>query len=402
MAIFNMVGCGGSSLNYEVVKGTSAPSNPKENTIWVNTDAEISEYIFAYKDPGGGNLLDFTTWAKTVAVSNGTKTVDGSSITLTANGITCYTSYSDEISRIPCEAGKTYVIQWDYSGDSNTSMQLYPNGNSGNGVWAYGNTGKLEYTVPDGVTFFNFTIVVSPNKTSTFSNIRIAEKGVSVHDIAEGTVWISTGAVSPVGFNALKNNGIMIYPLAAKQYLNGAWVDKVAKIRQSNAWVDLWNGALYTSGNEWSAVTGGWYGKPWKVTNSSGVVAAETINIDRGASYIRMSFDSSREQRSGVLLTTKKIDLSKYNTLTFNGFISQNGYTNTYKANGVVCVFANIGDDYYDKKYVASAEIANNGTATTITIDISGLPDGEYFIGVSLYNYKATAAFVQMNSLVLT
>ena len=399
MAIFNMVGCGGSSLNYEVVKGTSAPSNPKENTIWVNTDAEISEYIFAYKDPGGGNLLDFTTWAKTVAVSNGTKTVDGSSITLTANGITCYTSYSDEISRIPCEAGKTYVIQWDYSGDSNNSMQLYPNGNSGNGVWAYGNTGKLEYTVPDGVTFFCFTIVVSPNKTSTFSNIRIAEKGVSVHDIAEGTVWISTGAVSPVGFNALKNNGIMIYPLAAKQYLNGAWCAKDAKIYQNGAWANWWNGELYTAGNEYSAVTGGWYGKPWKTT--SNVTAAETINIDRGSSYMRMSFGSSLTRRSGVLLTANKIDLSKYNTLTFNGFISQNGYSNSYKANGLVCIFENIGDDTYDKKYVKSADIANSGVAANSTIDVSDL-SGEYYIGISLYNYDAAAAFVQMNSLVLT
>lgn len=40
-------GNGGSNLlNFKVVGGTSAPSNPKENTIWVNTDEKITGYYF--------------------------------------------------------------------------------------------------------------------------------------------------------------------------------------------------------------------------------------------------------------------------------------------------------------------------------------------------------------------
>lgn len=51
MSIFNMVGCGGSSLNYEVVGGTSAPSSPSENTIWINTSTTITSHTFSATEP---------------------------------------------------------------------------------------------------------------------------------------------------------------------------------------------------------------------------------------------------------------------------------------------------------------------------------------------------------------
>lgn len=42
----------GTSLNYEVVGGTTAPTSfNKENTIWVNTDTTIGEHQFGYTEP---------------------------------------------------------------------------------------------------------------------------------------------------------------------------------------------------------------------------------------------------------------------------------------------------------------------------------------------------------------
>ena len=50
--IFNMSGGGGgASLNFAVVGGTSEPANPTENTIWINTDAEITSWIFSAEEP---------------------------------------------------------------------------------------------------------------------------------------------------------------------------------------------------------------------------------------------------------------------------------------------------------------------------------------------------------------
>lgn len=54
----------------------------------------------------------------------------------------------------------------------------------------------------------------------------------------EDMVWIATGTTSTVEFNALKKNGIMVYPMSAKQYVSGAWMDKIVKIYQGGAWVE--------------------------------------------------------------------------------------------------------------------------------------------------------------------
>lgn len=77
-------------------------------------------------------------------------------------------------------------------------------------------------------------------------------------DPMEGMVWISVGTSSTVAFNALKKNGIMVYPLSAKQYVNGAGVSVEAKSYQNGNWVDWWDGGLFVNGNQYESVTGGW------------------------------------------------------------------------------------------------------------------------------------------------
>lgn len=42
---------GGGGLNFQVVGGTTAPGNPKENTIWVNTATPITSYAFSATEP---------------------------------------------------------------------------------------------------------------------------------------------------------------------------------------------------------------------------------------------------------------------------------------------------------------------------------------------------------------
>lgn len=44
-------GGGMGGLNFQIVGGTTQPSNPKENTIWVETDAEITGWAFRAKEP---------------------------------------------------------------------------------------------------------------------------------------------------------------------------------------------------------------------------------------------------------------------------------------------------------------------------------------------------------------
>ena len=48
--IINMTGSA-PALNFRVVGGTAAPNNPKENTIWVNTDAPITGWALSFAEP---------------------------------------------------------------------------------------------------------------------------------------------------------------------------------------------------------------------------------------------------------------------------------------------------------------------------------------------------------------
>lgn len=58
---------GGASLNFKVV-GNPQPQNPKENTIWLNTDTKITGWIFSALQPSV--MDDGYVWFPTSASSN--------------------------------------------------------------------------------------------------------------------------------------------------------------------------------------------------------------------------------------------------------------------------------------------------------------------------------------------
>lgn len=70
--ILNMSG-GGAALNLKVVGGTAQPLNPRENTIWVNTDTAITEWAFAnenpYSEPIEGAVWIKTSYASTAPIN---------------------------------------------------------------------------------------------------------------------------------------------------------------------------------------------------------------------------------------------------------------------------------------------------------------------------------------------
>lgn len=63
IGITNAGGGGGGSLNFKVVGGTSAPASPAENTIWVNTAADITGWAFSPAAPSSPK--EGTVWLKT-------------------------------------------------------------------------------------------------------------------------------------------------------------------------------------------------------------------------------------------------------------------------------------------------------------------------------------------------
>lgn len=71
--IINMTSSGDSGLNLKAVGGTTQPTG-SENMIWVNTDTEISGYVFSATAPT--NPVEGMVWFATGAVSNAAMNID--------------------------------------------------------------------------------------------------------------------------------------------------------------------------------------------------------------------------------------------------------------------------------------------------------------------------------------
>ena len=216
-------GSGGTSLNFKVVGGTTEPSNPKENTIWVNTDTEITGWYFASKQP---------------------------------------------------------------------------------------------------------------------------------EDMKEGEVWVSTGKSSTAAFNALKKNGIQLYPIYAKQYVSGALVDKTAKSYRDGEWGD-WILPIFYHGEKIAL-------SKWVET-----YANVTINDKIIISHQQLNFS-----HYFAIWTEEKIDLTERNKICLEGMfdsvyggylgVSPVPFSSTTSHNSVI------------------AKVALDTTNTRWELDISSL-SGRYY-----------------------
>ena len=55
----------------------------------------------------------------------------------------------------------------------------------------------------------------------------------------EGLVWLKLKSSGGLSFNALKTNGITLYPGGCRQYSSGSWVSAAAKIYLGGSWTAL-------------------------------------------------------------------------------------------------------------------------------------------------------------------
>ena len=139
-----------------------------------------------------------------------------------------------------------------------------------------------------GGAALNFSVVgnpqpASPKENTIWVNTDVKITGyvfsaVEPADPVEGMVWISVGVSSSAPFNALKKNNITVYPMSAKQYVSGAWVDKTAKSYQGGAWVD-WFTYIHSVTNGYNAELFGSYSTP--VLGSGG----DAFTVDKSGIY---------------------------------------------------------------------------------------------------------------------
>ena len=125
------------------------------------------------------------------------------------------------------------------------------------------------FNMAGGGSAFDIKVVRNPKPESPKVNTIWADTNTDITDYAfsaavpenpvPGMVWFLTGTSSPAAFNVLEKGCIMVYPISAKQYIDGAWVSVKAQSYQ-NDWVD-WFMYLYNKGEEYVDEFGnGWTG----------------------------------------------------------------------------------------------------------------------------------------------
>lgn len=248
--------------------------------------------------------------------------------------------------------------------------------------WGSGNIGGggggLNFSVKQYANTDNLPSFANENTIAIISAETMtgwAFDAVAPVDPAEGMVWMEHGNASGVAFNAAKKNCVMIYPLSAKQYIGGAWVDVGAKSWQDGAWVDWWiPGTLFANGTDDTDLTGGWDSFAYSVGSG---YDGRKVNVDISSEGISASLLSAR-LKSTFVGTNNRVDVSSYTTLTMS-FSEARRST----ASGAIKVVL-----YSDAGYTVAAEAAvistSGQTFLDPEIDVSNL-NGSYFIGFLMW-----------------
>ena len=185
----------------------------------------------------------------------------------------------------------------------------------------------------------------------------------------DGLVWFAVGSASPVAFNAVKDNGIMVYPLSAQQCINGAWVAKTARSYQNGAWVE-WIEKLYSYGDECTAITGG-----WTLTNASGGTSK------KNADHVYFSYSGSNSIQS-YFHTSDKISFPYrgYKTLKAKLDITSHFSSSVFGLATAKQAERN--------EFAFSTTFDTTGNGVVVSVDISNA-NGDFY--VSLYSSMKTS-----------
>lgn len=232
-----------------------------------------------------------------------------------------------------------------------------------------------------GGASLNFKVVGNPQPSNPNDNtiwidtdVEITSwifSGTQPKTATAGMVWIYTGTSSPAEFNALKKNGITVYPLLAKQYVSGAWVSKIAKSYQGGAWVD-WVTFLIQQGADNTAVTGGWKAQAKALSGHEAYAPTVTNNGD----HLTLTLPIVSKWRGGIYIANSKLDLTDIKTITVVG---SGSVGNSSGASVGLAIWSSIGSYIFDNN---PAKVAMDSSGK-YSLDVSTFT-GEYIVGFYL------------------
>lgn len=193
---------------------------------------------------------------------------------------------------------------------------------------------------------------------------------VQPDDVLSGDVWIQTVTSGAIGFNALKENRIQIYPLVAKQYISGVWIKKEMTCYLGGEWVTASKYLLDGSSDT---------GIAWNTYGAyKGTAAEESTGYKITG--------SNGGNQPGAIQTSEKVDISGFSKLHFIG-----SNDNAMSANFPLVVGIQNSKSYQTSNYDGIYVISRDSVASTsyslagtfdLIVDISQC-SGSYYIGAS-------------------
>lgn len=351
---------GGVPLNFRVIGGTSAPSNPKENDIWVNTESKITGFLFTSEVP---NLYD-TELTSTKELSGQYIKENGDIASNSSFAVSGYV----ELPRVT-----KYITVYHGTAGSSTMYHAFYDANKNFISSVFRENKTLTYNVPSNAHYVRLSLCTmsTPDKLTFLATV---DDG----SVEEGTVLISTSSSGTVKFNALKKNGLVVFPVSATHYIGTDWVNKTAKIYQEGAWID-WEKWLYNNG-AWSngtALTKGTAsGSPTVTynTNSIKVICSSSNTLQ----YLYFPQMENLDGWSKVVLKFKS-----------NAVYTASNQTVDYSAGVRLVVSTNTDHN----GLVAQAKQYNlsSGTDYTLELDISNLT-GRYYVHLLISRGDSTTS----------
>lgn len=189
-----------------------------------------------------------------------------------------------------------------------------------------------------------------------------------------GMVWFRTILSASVKFNALKKNGVWVYPSTVSQYVGGTWVSKNASIYQSGSWKPFFDGRIFDNG----LVNNITFSK----TTTNGILTIDSvIDANNNATWSNVWFFSDQP-----------IDVTSYQIMRVTyGYY---GYILGDSAFGLATTRGTTLSSYkkvYDGVY---------NTEVTIDINIASAV-GEYYFGGSAYSSGNGSSRLTIKSILL-
>lgn len=236
----------------------------------------------------------------------------------------------------------------------------------------------LNFGGSGGGAALNFKVVGNPQPETAKENTIWVNTDVPIgawyfvatqpENLNEGDVWFPTGTSSSVEFNALKKNGIQVYPLSAKQMVSGSLVDVEAKTHRNGEWVDwafhLLSDGTFASGYEFEPYSGG------AVVASDGAVIFKVTAVEFGTIFCKQQIDVTNYRTAKISVNGGAVNEGKIHF----------GFTDTKSAQSS----SRPASSVFNKAYTAFAA----GTGTTIlateqAIDLTSLT-GKLWLGCAI------------------